>query len=121
MKTIKIYKVILCVTMMFGFSCSKDGSDGDAQNLCEMQNFGVVTINYGSSTVRHGLLITTPQTQVVREKITPIGIASDTLQLKPGAHIINIASLNEQNQAIDQEDRNVTIVQCDDNSINVTF
>lgn len=112
-------KKILFPLLLISFACSNDNNS--QINLCESQNFGVVKVTYGSSNVKHGLLITANPSGIFRDKITPIGIPSDTLHLKPGNYTLNIASLNNNNEVFEDETRTLSISKCENQNFTVTF
>ncbi|MBC7937080.1 MAG: hypothetical protein H7Y86_17155 [Rhizobacter sp.] len=98
-------------------ACSKN--DDDSSN-CEAGNYGVLKVNFGVSNVKHGILVSYPGGSA-RDKIVAIGKASDTVRLFPGTYPIEIASINNSNQAIETETITVNITVCEDKETSVTF
>jgi hypothetical protein len=98
-------------------SCSKNEVTSD----CELKNYGILKVNFAAANIKHGILVTFPGTGRGRDKIVEIGKSSDTLHLFPGSYSVNIASLNDRNQAIDDETKTVSIKTCTDTEINVNF
>ena len=102
-------------------SCSSDDKQESIKD-CETNNFGVLTVNFGSTETKHGILITNFGTSQSRDKIVPAGKSQDTIHLKTGTYNIEISSLNDQNQALDSQMlQNYSISKCDEKSSNVNF
>lgn len=102
-------------------SCSSDDKEERIAD-CETKNYGILTVNFGSTETKHGILITTTATSESRDKIVQAGKSQDTIHLKPGSYAIEVSSLNEQNQSLDAEVfENYSISKCDEKSINVNF
>jgi hypothetical protein len=111
-------KVVGFVLMLFTisiFGCSKSKLD------CETQNYGILKITYDLSSYRHSVVATHSGTAIFREKITSIGLTSDTLHLTPGTYLLNISSIDAGGAAIDTQNGSKVITQCDESSTSVSF
>lgn len=121
MNSIKKYLSLMCLMTVLLYSCSKDNNE-ETPNLCMENNFGVLKVTFGDSNVKHGLLVTEQETQNAWDKIVPIGKTSDTLHLKLGyGYIINISSLDNDNMDIQVNTISVSVEQCQESGITVTF
>ncbi len=119
MKTLsKIAIVILFIFL--NISCSKKDEEIIVKD-CKKNDYGIVTINYSSNTVRHSALITLSGTTIGRDKISAIGVVKDTLHLKTGTYFISIASINAQNQSLEELSFSVTTTKCSERVIDVNF
>ena len=88
---------------------------------CEENNYGILKITYGLSSYRHSVVVTYPGSLSGREKITAIGVTSDTLHLPPATYPLNISSIDGGGAAIDTQNGSGTIRQCDETLITVSF
>ena len=121
MKTIFKKLSILSLFIALTISCSNDDNKEQIAN-CETNNFGVLTVNFGSTETKHGILVTNSGSSQSRDKIVPAGKSQDTIHLKTGTYNIEISSLNDQNQALDSQMlQNYSISKCDEKSTNVNF
>lgn len=111
-------KVIGLILLSFTISISSCTKD---KNACEENNFGILKITYGLSSYRHSVLVTLTGTSDFREKITAIGVSSDTLHLTPGNYSVGISSINASGLAIDTQNGSSAITQCDESLISVSF
>lgn len=121
MKTKLFFPVLLSLAFAAGTGCSKKSDDGPTVKDCEKNNYGVFKVTYGSSTVRHGVVATLNGMAKFREKISSIGITSDTLRLRPGTYGVEIASIDAQGRALSSTTRTLTITQCGEATASVTF
>ena len=112
--------ITLSIVLLMSIACS---SDDKKENMadCETKNYGILTVNFGSTETRHGILITTTATSESRDKIVQAGKSQDTIRLEPGSYGIEVSSLNEQDQSLDSEVFEYSISKCDEKSINVNF
>jgi hypothetical protein len=111
-------KVIGLILLAFVISiscCKKDKPD------CEENNYGILKINYGLSSYRHSVLVALTGTSGFREKITAIGVSSDTLHLTPGTYSVGISSINASGLAIDTQNGSNVITQCNESLVSVSF
>ena len=92
---------IVILLIIINFGCSKKDEDIIVKD-CEKNNYGIVTINYSSNSVKHSVVITANANSTFREKISAIGVIKDTIHLKTGAYSLSISSINNANEAIDQ-------------------
>ena len=107
--------VFLLITINFG--CSKKDEEITEKD-CEVNDYGIVSINYSSNSVKHSVIITTSGTSTFREKISAIGVVQDTIHLRPGAYSLSISSLNNANEVIDQFPAlSVTAAKCSERTI----
>jgi hypothetical protein len=113
MKKTIVLALVLVVISISG--CKKSKAD------CEENNYGVMKVTYGLSTDRHSIVITAPNPGENREKITAIGVTSDTLHLAPATYTLSISSINGSGLAIESKDGSATITQCNENSTSVSF
>jgi hypothetical protein len=111
----KLIGLFLLFSIISFTGCKKSKAD------CEENNYGVLKVSYGLSTYRHSIVITAPNPGENREKITALGISSDTLHLAPATYTVSIASINGSGLAIESKDGSTTISQCGENSISVSF
>jgi hypothetical protein len=116
MRTKSMYFMITVLVLAFITGCKKDSTQRD----CEKNSYGVVTLIFSSSTEKHSVVITLPESNA-RVKTISKGTASDTLHLSPGLFPIEIASLNDANEAITSDNYSVTATTCSEETINVSF
>jgi hypothetical protein len=110
--------ILACILILSTFSfsaCKKDKAD------CEENNYGILSVSYGLSSYRHSIIVSNSAAYFDRDKITALGINSDTLHLAPGTYSISISSINADGLAIDTQNGSSTITQCDKSSTSVTF
>lgn len=121
MKT-QIKKTAILISSIFlTFACSNKDEEVITQN-CEKNDYGIVTVNYTSGSVRHSIIITTIDSGVAREKITAAGVLKDTLHLKTNTYVLSIASVNSAGLVIDQFPAvNVTTSKCSERTIDTIF
>lgn len=113
--------ITLSIIIVLSMSCSSDDKKESIAD-CETKNYGILTVDFGSTETKHGILYTNTATSESRDKIVQAGKSEDTVHLKPGSYAIEISSLNEQNQSLDSEVfQNYSISKCDEKSINVEF
>ena len=105
------------ILVVISFSGCKKTTTAD----CETNNYGILKISYGLSTYRHSVIVTAPNPSQNRNKITAIGINSDTLHLAPASYILNISSINANGEAIDSQNGSETITQCNETLTSVSF
>ena len=119
MKTIKTTIAILALSI-FTISCSKEESkSAELVKDCVTKNYGVITVKYLNLNFRHAIDITKVGTTVFRSKITEIGIANDTVNLKPGNYILSISRINNNGASLESHpSTNVLITQCSNQTIN---
>jgi len=121
MKTFKKTIFILVFTIL-AFACSHDDKETNGIADCETNNYGVLTVNFGSTDTKHGILITKVNTDNSRDKISNAGVSQDTVHLKPGTYNIEISSLNEQDLALESETLpSYSISKCDEKTTYVEF
>ncbi len=95
-------KITIVILIIFlNISCSKNDEEIIVKD-CEKNDYGIVTINYSSNSVKHSIIITPNGSNTFREKISATGVVKDTLHLKTGSYSLSISSLNASNQVIDQ-------------------
>lgn len=111
----KVVGLILVFLAILIFGCSKSKMD------CETQNYGVLKITFDLSSYRHSTIATLSGTSVFKEKITAIGITSDTLHLTPGTYLLNISSIDGGGAAIDTQNGTKVITQCVEATTSVSF
>jgi hypothetical protein len=111
----KVIGFILILFAILIIDCKKSKLD------CETQNYGILKITYGLSSYRHSAIVTLSGTATTREKISAIGLTSDTLHLKPGTYLLSISSINGSGLAIDTQNGSKTITQCVESSTSVSF
>jgi hypothetical protein len=118
----KLFVSLLFLSPFFIAGCSKDDDNASIAN-CEAKNYGVVKVSFGDINIKHGILVTQIGSEsITREKIIEAGKGSDTIRLVPGSYHINVARINNSNQAIeDQTFTNRNIVQCQEMSFHVAF
>ena len=120
MKNLK-KRTALSIILLLSIACS---SDDKKENIagCETKNYGILTVNFGSTETRHGILVTNLATSESRDEIVQAGKSQDTIHLEPGSYGIEVSSLNEQDQSLDSEVfGNYSISKCDEKSIHVNF
>jgi hypothetical protein len=119
MKNLSV-RLLVCTTVIF-LSCKKDNKSNSSD--CEINNYAVIKASFGATNIKHSILITAVGgNSVVRDKIIEAGKASDTIRLTPGSYNINIASLNNSNQTIqDANFSNRGTTQCQETNLQVTF
>jgi hypothetical protein len=118
MKKNIFFLLITCFLLGLNYSCKKD--DKTTVKDCETKNYGTVTINFGSTTVVHSILITLGNSSA-REKLSSLGKSSDTIHLPPGFYPTSIASVNNLGQAINQTSKNFAVTQCSEETATVPF
>lgn len=118
MKSAQKRSVFLLPIMLLCLACQND--DGNNESDCKLKNYGVLTVNFGSNDVKHGILVTSSDGSF-RDKTVNAGISKDTVHLKPNTYTIEVSSLNEDDLAIESEDMMVSISQCDEKIKNVDF
>jgi len=106
---------ILIFSSILIIDCKKSKLD------CETQNYGTLKISYGLSSYRHSAIVTLSGTSTTREKITAIGLTSDTLHLNPGTYVLSISSIDGGGAAIDTQNGSSSITQCVETSTSVSF
>jgi hypothetical protein len=106
------------LVIVLGLSCKKN--DTPTVKDCETNNYGVVTINFGSTSVIHSIIVTYSN-GVFREKLVGIGKSSDTIHLAPGFYPTAIASVNNLGQTITQTTKNLAATKCSEETISVGF
>jgi hypothetical protein len=111
----KIIGLFLLLVVISFSGCKKSKAD------CEENNYGVVTLTYGSTPNIHQIIVTFPNLIQSRVKSTAYGISNDTLHLAPATYTLSIASVNISAQVIDSKEVSATITQCGENSISVSF
>lgn len=115
--------ITFLISLFIIFSgCNKDDSNSAIPD-CEKNNYGVIKASFGATNAKHGILITAVGgSSIVRDKIVEAGKATDTIRLAPGFYNINIASLNNSNLVIqDQNFTNRSVDQCLVLDLQVTF
>lgn len=112
---------LLSVVLMV--SCNKKDEDKNTKPACEVNNFGILKVTFGDTASRHGIMVTkVGETMPNREKFTNAGVATDTLQLEPGAYHFNISSVDNSNLIIEDENYlNRSVSQCQELKIDVRF
>ena len=113
MKNIIGFILVLFAISIIG--CKKSKMD------CEENNYGILKITYGLSSYRHSTIATLSGTAIFREKISAIGLTSDTLHLSPGTYLLNISSIDADGAAIETQNGSKVITQCDESSTSVSF
>lgn len=111
----KIVGLILIVSAFSFIRCTKSAED------CEKNNYGVLSVSYGLSSSRHSILFTPMGSLNSKDKITAIGVTSDTVHIKPGTYNVEIASIDAGGLAIDSQSGTVLIEQCGETTKTVTF
>jgi hypothetical protein len=111
----KVIGLILLAFVISIADCKKDKPD------CEENNYGILKITYGLSSYRHSVLVTHTGTTYFREKITAIGVSSDTLHLAPETYSVAISSINASGLAIDTQNGSNAITQCKESLATVSF
>ena len=106
---------ILILLAVLIFSCKKSKLD------CETKNYGILKITYGLSSYRHDAIVTLSGTAMSRDKITAIGLTSDTLHLTPGTYLLSISSIDAGGSAIDTQNGSSDITQCNESLTSVSF
>lgn len=125
---IKISKIILLfLSVIIVFSCSKKDNEPvpatiQTINDCGSKNYGVVTVNFAILVEKHAIDITNTSTNALKSKIVNIGIASDTIHLKPGNYNISTVTVNNAGLATGQQQNfnNRQVTQCSTQIINAT-
>jgi hypothetical protein len=117
MRMKKSYLALAFTILITTVSCSKKNDVKD----CEKNNYGIATINFASGNVKHSVIITIIPAAFIRDKQINIGKTSDTLHLKPGSYLLNISSLNNNGQALDQKNQSIAILECSEEQISVSF
>jgi hypothetical protein len=110
-----LFGSILIIFSVVILNCKKDKPD------CETKNYGTLKVTYGLSSYRHSVVVTPSGSISSREKITAIGVSSDTLHLAPGTYMVNISSIDGTGAAIDSQNGSSEITQCVQASASVTF
>lgn len=89
-------------------------------NDCVSKNYGVITVNFATVNERHAIDITTIITNVIKSKIVNIGIATDTVHLKPNNYNVSIQKVNANGAALDNgfSFTNRQVTQCSTQVIN---
>ena len=113
MKNIIGFILVLSAISIFG--CKKSKMD------CEEKNYVILKITYGLSSYRHSTIATHSGTSIFREKISAIGLTSDTLHLTPGTYLLNISSIDAGGAALDTQNGSKAITQCAESSTSVSF
>lgn len=111
---------LISFSCLFCLSCGKDDSNSTPD--CETNNYGILKVSFGAANIQHSILVTYPNA-TMREKIVPVGEASDTLRLSFGNYPgVSVSSLNTSNLAIDQQTfPGFAILQCQERNIQVSF
>ncbi|WP_254560975.1 hypothetical protein [Dyadobacter diqingensis] len=112
---------ILFSSIFLTFACSNKEEEVITQD-CEKNEYGIITVNYTSGSVKHAIDITTNGSGVVRTKITAVGVIKDTLHLKTNTYVLSIASVNSAGLVIDQFPAvNVMTSKCSERTIDTNF
>src|SRR5438067_13697931 len=117
---IKVIYLMFLTFTLFALSSTKHDNNDKVQD-CSQKNYGVLKVSYGPGSVKHSIIATLNGQATLKEKISNVDITSDSLHLAPGNYVVNISSLNNSNQAIDQQSFNLRINQCEDTQKTVSF
>ncbi|MFN8265470.1 MAG: hypothetical protein U0T11_05335 [Chitinophagaceae bacterium] len=98
-------------------SCKK--TESTPKPDCEVKNYGVLRVNFGSASIGHRVLISVGYYPYYKEFAA--GIVSDTMLISAGTFSISISSGNSGSPAVDTETGTVTIVKCSETSKSVPF
>ncbi len=112
-------KIITISLISIILSCSKEETKTDPVNDCEVKNYGIVTLNYNNLSDKHAIDITKIGATTSRSKISALGLAKDTIRLKPGSYQLSISRINSAEQAIESHPTTQsTITQCSSQVVN---
>jgi hypothetical protein len=123
MKHTLIKLPVLCMLMLTAAAgCKKKTTDTPTNTSdCNKENFGIIIVNYGKTTEKHAITVTFPDLSF-RSKTTGKGLASDTMHISPGTCQVNVASVNDAGQALEQTNfNNVSINQCKETTFGTGF
>ena len=110
----------LAFAVLLFTSCKKE--DNNTVPDCETNKYGVVKVSFGANNVKHGILITSVGGINAKDKIVEIGKTSDTVRLALGNYIINVSSLNNSDEALEDETfTNKSITLCSETNLQVNF
>jgi hypothetical protein len=112
--------LFLMANLVIALSLSCKKSDTPSVKDCETNNYGVVTVNFGSTSVIHSIIITYSNSSF-REKLVGIGKSTDTIHLAPGFYPASIASVNNLGQVLTQITKNLAATKCSEETIPVAF
>jgi hypothetical protein len=113
------YIVGIFIALLFVYSCSKEEEKPD----CEVNNYGVIRVNYNTTSVnRHKIVITVSGDTVSREKISARFAVTDSVHLSAGlVYDLSISELDNGGSVVNQGVFPVTPVACSDMPITVPF
>jgi hypothetical protein len=111
----KIIGLFLLLSLISFSGCTKSKPD------CEVNNFGILKMSYVASSYRHSVVVTGANPAMVREKITAIGVTSDTLHLRPATYDLSVALIDANGAALNLQSGNAVITQCNESSASVSF
>jgi hypothetical protein len=109
--------LIACLFSASLVSCSKDDDDTQAAQL---NSFGVLQVHFGNVSINQHHTIVSDSANTV-DKITPLGIASDTIHLAPGIYNALVLPIFTQQSNIEYEQFTVTITSGITTTISVPF
>ena len=104
-----------CLVILLA-GCGKDTADPQAE--CEVRNYGIYKVNFGSALLNHRVLVVVGFG--TRQKDIPAGVLTDTMHLNPGTYSVFITS-NSGGPAINSETTSAIITQCNETIKSVSF
>lgn len=116
----KKWTYIILVSALFGISsCKKDNTSQSPLPPCQTLNFGVLEVHYSNQTNGHHIAVASGGQ--IREKISGVGVAIDTMQLTPGLYYVLVNPIPMQQGIIEFIEDTVVITQCADSVIYAPF
>lgn len=118
MKRTRLYTAVLALPLAVSLGCEKDTDE--SFKPCERGNYGIVTVNFGATTVRHSIRIAYSTTRV-EEIIVAAGKSADTVNVSAGTYPLSISSISSSNQTLETFNRTVVAERCNEQTISVPF
>lgn len=120
-KKYSVALLIISLNVMI-LACKKEDKN-QTSNVkdCEKNAYGILKVEYNSAFHEHSILLTPKNTTIAIEKISPIGILSDTMHLKPGIYQASISALNNMGQVLEESKFQISVSQCTELNQKVTF
>jgi len=111
----KIIGLFLLLVIVSFPGCKKSIPD------CEENNYGILKMSYVAGSYRHSVVVTGANPGMFREKITAIGVASDTLHLRPATYNLSVAVIDANGLALNLQSGNAVITLCNESPASVSF
>jgi hypothetical protein len=118
MKRTRLYIAVLALPLATSLGCEKDTDE--PFKPCERENYGIVTVNFGATTVQHSIRVAYSTTRI-EEKTVPAGTSTVTINVSAGTYPLSISSINASNQVLETFNRTVVAERCNEQTISVPF